>query len=410
MRVMTFGACCSSSSAQYAKNINAERMSGQYPKAADIIQRRHYVDDMLISVDTEEEAIQLARQVRFIHEQGGFEIRNWTSNSQRVLAALNEGRTIEKNLDISPELATEKVLGMWWCTASDVFTYKIGWNRYEQSLLQGHRRPTKREMLRVLMSMFDPLGPIAHFLMYLKVLLQEVWRSGVNWDEEINDALFTKWRAWLQVLPQVETLKIRRCYRKRLPASCTAGELHTFVDASENGMAAACYIRFSQGETTECSLVAAKTRVAPLKFFSIPRLELQAAVLGVRLSQAVADSLSVNITRRIFWSDSRDVICWVNSDHCRFMQFVAHRVSEILDSTEAADWSWVPTKQNVADDGTKWVHNPVMSSEDRWFTGPEFLWRSDRDWPCQPSINGQTETELRPYRYCIFRQPSRFFA
>lgn len=122
MLAMTFGACCSPSSAQYVKNLNAERFREQYPKAADVIQKRHYVDDMLVSVDTEEEAIQLAQQVKFVHAKGGFEIRNWVSNSQRVLTALNESSTKEKNLDLSPELATEKVLGMWWCTVSDAFT------------------------------------------------------------------------------------------------------------------------------------------------------------------------------------------------------------------------------------------------------------------------------------------------
>ncbi|XP_055622739.1 uncharacterized protein LOC129766247 [Toxorhynchites rutilus septentrionalis] len=397
MRVMTFGACCSPSSAQYAKNMNAERFRYQYPTAANVIQKRHYVDDMLVSVDTEGEAIQLAKQVTFVHAQGGFEIRNWISNSQRVLRALDENSTKEKNLDLAPELATEKVLGMWWCTASDVFSYKVGWNRYERPLLEGQRCPTKREMLRILMSMFDPLGLIAQFLMYLKILMQEVWRSGADWDDEINGVLFSKWQTWLQILPQIETLKIPRCYRSRIPADFSDVQLHMFVDASEDGMAAACYLRYSHGDTIECTLVAAKTRVSPLKFHSIPRLELQAAVLGVRLASTVKESLSVNITRRIFWSDSPDVICWVNSDHRRFTPFVAHRVSEILDSTEPADWRWVPTKQNVADDGTKWVKLPDMSAEARWYTGPHFLMCTEKYWPQQPTVTRTTETELRPY-------------
>ncbi|XP_055623064.1 uncharacterized protein LOC129766522 [Toxorhynchites rutilus septentrionalis] len=233
--------------------------------------------------------------------------------------------------------------------------------------------------------------------MYLKVLMQEVWRPGADWDDEINGVLFSKWQTWLQILPQIETLKIRRCYHSRIPTDFSDVQLHTFVDASEDGMVAACYLRYSHGDTIECTLVAAKTRVSPLKFHSIPRLELQAAVLGVRLASTVNETLSVNITRRIFWSDSRDVICWVNSDHRRFTPFVAHRVSEILDSTEPADWRWVPTKQNVAGDGTKWVKLPDMSAEARWCTGPHFLMCTEKYWPQQPTVARTTETELRPY-------------
>lgn len=95
------------------------------------------------------------------------------------------------------------------------------------------------------MSIFDPLGLISHFLMYLKVLLQDVWRSGIHWDEAIEDTLFEKWCRWLKVLPQVENVEIPRWFKSAdFPDSCTI-QLHTFVDASETGMAAAVFLRFS---------------------------------------------------------------------------------------------------------------------------------------------------------------------
>ncbi|XP_055631793.1 uncharacterized protein LOC129771785 [Toxorhynchites rutilus septentrionalis] len=350
---------------------------------------------MLLSVETEEEAIRLAREVKHIHAQGGFEIRGWICNSQRVATALQEETTPEKNLDLSPEIATEKILGMWWNTASDSFTYKIGWNRYDRELLYGQRHPTKREVLKVLMTIFDPLGLISHFLMYLKVLLQEIWREGVQWDEMISTKLFEKWKAWLQVLPMLENVRIPRCYRKliRLSTNCTV-QLHTFVDASENGFAAAVFLCFEENGTVECTLTAAKTRVAPLKYQSIPRLELQAAVLGARLSQTILRSLSFPITKRVYWTDSRDVLCWITADHRKYKAFVAARISEILDISETHEWRWVPTKLNVADDGTKWEKRPDLSETSRWFIGPEFLWCSDKEWP-QQSENLPTIEELR---------------
>ncbi|XP_062704081.1 uncharacterized protein LOC134286482 [Aedes albopictus] len=396
LQVMTFGACCSPSSAQFVKNLNAERFKGEYPAAVEVIQKRHYVDDMLMSVATEEEAISLAKQVKTVHAEGGFEIRNWISNSKHVIEALEENHTEEKNLDLSPELATEKVLGLWWCTDLDTFSFKIGWNRYGRALLEGQHRPTKRQMLRILMSVFDPLGLIAQFLMYLKILLQDVWRSGIDWDEQINESIFDRWQTWLQVLPRIEQIRIPRCYSKGRSFDHGAVQLHTFVDASENGIAAACYLRFNHDDGVGCSIVAAKTRVAPLKYLSIPRLELQAALIGARLARAVSEALSVQISRRNFWSDSQDVLCWIRSDHRRYSPFVAFRISEILELTEIAEWRYVPTDLNVADDGTKWKGFPDLGPEARWFNGPQFLYLTEDHWPRPSKIPTTTDLELRP--------------
>lgn len=91
------------------------------------------------------------------------------------------------------------------------------------------------------MSIFDPLGLIAHFLIYLKMLLQEIWRAGLQWDEPISEDLFVKWKTWLRILPDVEKIKIPRCYHTHSFSGCDP-QLHTFVDASENGFAAVSYV------------------------------------------------------------------------------------------------------------------------------------------------------------------------
>lgn len=85
------------------KNLNAERFNGEHRAAVEVIQKRHYADDMLMSVATEEEAIQLAQQEKEVHSEGGFEIRNWLSSSKRVVEALQEKAIDEKSLDLSPD-------------------------------------------------------------------------------------------------------------------------------------------------------------------------------------------------------------------------------------------------------------------------------------------------------------------
>ena len=334
MSVLPFGVSCAPSIAQYVKNVNAKQFELEHPKAVRAIIDQHYVDDMLASVETEQEAVDLANNVKTIHATAGFEMRNWISNCPSLLDALDEPTTEEKDLTITEAGATEKVLGLWWNTTTDCFTFKVS-SRYDPELISGARKPTKREVLRTLMMIFDPLGFIGHFLMFLKVILQEIWRTSVAWDDTIGDAQFERWLQWLKVLPEVENVEVPRCYRSTISlGDATEVQMHIFVDASENGFAAVVYLRFEQGDMIETSLVGSKTRVAPLKFLSIPRSELQACVIGSRFANSVLKSLTVKVNKRFFWTDSSDVISWLNSDHRRYSQFVAFRVSEILDTTE----------------------------------------------------------------------------
>ncbi|XP_055623761.1 uncharacterized protein LOC129767164 [Toxorhynchites rutilus septentrionalis] len=394
-QVMPFGTCCSPSCAQFVKNLNARRFETKFPAATQAIIKQHYVDDMLVSVETEQEAIQLARDVKFVHAQAGFDMRNWISNSPAVVEAMKEDKTAEKSLNLAVELGTEKILGMWWCTSTDTFIYKLS-SKHDRELLEGQRKPTKREVLRTLMAIFDPLGLISNVLIYLKILFREIWRAGIGWDDLIPESLNEKWEKWLDILPKVQNVSIPRGYRSLTQLGPQTNiQLHTFVDASLSGFAAVTYLRFEQGSTVECAIVGAKTRVTPLKFLSIPRLELQAAVIGVRLADRIMKSLSFKVHKRFFWTDSRDVLCWIQSDHRRYSQFVAFRISEILETTEAADWGYKRSKENVADDATKWQGVPDLTENSRWFKGPSFLWEFRSNWPSNPYREDTTDEELR---------------
>ncbi|XP_062698793.1 uncharacterized protein LOC109420058 [Aedes albopictus] len=397
MTVMIFGATCSPSCAQFVKNRNAQRFASQFPRAVEAVVDEHYVDDMLTSVELEVEAEELARQVEYIHGQAGFQIHNWLSNSQAVLDAMGAGNVSEKSLNTITKHASDKVLGLWWCTTTDEMTFKIP-ARQDSKLLLGHRTPTKREVLSTLMTVYDPLGLIGNFLMFLKTLLQEIWRSGVAWDEPIAQKQMEKWQLWIKVLPRIEAVRIPRCYRSQTTTSeANDIQLHVFVDASENGYAAVAYLRFEEHGIIECALIGSKTRVAPLRFVSIPRLELQAAVLGARFANSIQATLKLKPSSKFFWSDSRDVICWLNSDHRRYSQFVGCRVGEILELSEVSEWHWIASKMNVADDATKWKSLPNLSSRGRWFKGPPFLWEPKPKWPITPKSLGSTELELRAY-------------
>lgn len=197
---MTFGACCSPFCAQYVKNKNALEYAEQFPKAAKAIIDKHYVDDYIDSFDTEDEAIQVASEVKFVQRKGGFEIVNWESNSTKVGIALNDTEvSSKKDLNMGSEDGAEKVLGMWWCTTSDQFRYQLTKNPKNTEILLCGRRPTKREVLRTIMMIFDPLGLLSHYLVYVKVLLQDVWRAQLDWDDKLEGELFDKWTTWVKM-------------------------------------------------------------------------------------------------------------------------------------------------------------------------------------------------------------------
>ncbi|XP_036346934.1 uncharacterized protein LOC118756274 [Rhagoletis pomonella] len=160
MMVMTFGAACSPSLANYVKNENASRFSNIYAHAVNTIHKNTYVDDWLHSADDEEELIELASQVKYIHGEGGFEMHNWLSNSERVQQAISGSKTqAEKCLEESGTLV-EKLLGMWWLPQTDELTFV---ERFDKSVFEESAVYTKRIILRIIMTIYDPLGLLGFY-------------------------------------------------------------------------------------------------------------------------------------------------------------------------------------------------------------------------------------------------------
>ncbi|XP_075157723.1 uncharacterized protein LOC142230989 [Haematobia irritans] len=315
--------------------------------------------------------IALSKAVKMIHSEGGFEMRNWVSNSKPVLDALNECQNKTKKCFLVPDSQQEKILGVWWIPDCDEFTFfhKLDDSCFDESLI-----PTKRQLLRIIMKIFDPLGLLGFFCSGSKNNYAKI-----SWDEEICELEKTAWFQWMSKLKNIGEIRVPR----RCPSSSQSesNELHIFVDASIRAYAAVAYYRTRVGEEVNCRLVFSKTRVAPLKPISVPRMELMAAVLGLRIAKFLKNEMTIKIQRRIFWTDSKDVLYWINSDTRKFNQFVAVRIGEILQDSNANEWRWVPSKLNVADDGTKISNNNEIHKNIRWFNGPEYLLQTDDHWP-----------------------------
>ena len=392
MTCLVFGAKSSPCSAIYVKDANAAEFITSKSTAVNSIKSNFYMDDYLASVKSIKEANRLVRDVVEINARANFLMYGWASNQPRALAEIPAS---VQGLDLSQmricDRGGERVLGLFWDTKTDMLGFNVAANRVPEKFINGQTKPTKREFLKIIMSVFDPLGLISPFTIKSKILMQEIWRSGVHWDEQIRDEEQVGWLKWLKYLLKMSECRVPRC------VSPSGGrvlntQLHAFTDASLKAYAAAIYIRFEiENAPAHVILIAAKARVAPLKPLSVPRLELQAALLGARLITSSADQLDFKISKRVLWSDSATIIRWIKSEPRTRQVYVAHRLGEIGELTLSSEWRWVPTKSNPADYATRW-ENEELTASNPWFVGPSFLYKPEFEWPADKTLS---EHELK---------------
>ncbi|XP_013134177.1 PREDICTED: uncharacterized protein LOC106100007 [Papilio polytes] len=233
----------------------------------------------------------------------------------------------------------ERVLGLKWNPQADYLSFNLGLERLPENIVEG-KEPSKSDILRV-MSLFDALGFAAPITVRAKQFLQETWRRGVNCDDHLENSLAEQWREWMTHLRAFENIKIARFYR--LYSDAVSIQLHTFVDASETSYALYWRITTEDG-SVHTSLVLAKARVVPLKLTSVPRLELQAAVMGCRMAAAVIEEYDQRVNERIYWTDSRTVLAWIHNGARSYRLYVAHRIADIEENSKVDELRWVPTK------------------------------------------------------------------
>ncbi|XP_068680362.1 uncharacterized protein [Montipora foliosa] len=285
MLVHLFGATSSPSCASFALRQTAEDNKNDFdPVTMETVQRNFYVDDCLKSVETEEKANKLQEELRRLLSRGGFHLTKFMSNSMKVLESVPESeRTLSvQNLDFeNPTL--ERALGVRWDVASDKFGFHISVK---------DKRPTRRGILSITSSIYDPLGFAAPFILPAKVILQDLCRQRLDWDDEIPLKDLHRWREWLDDLSKLGEYTIDRCIKPKAFGDVVTTELHHFSDASEIGYGAVSYLRM------------AKSRLAPIKPVTIPRMELSAAVLATRLDTMIRQEIDCNINQSYFWTDS----------------------------------------------------------------------------------------------------------
>ena len=373
MLVHLFGGIWSPSCAAYALRKTAMDNTDKFDSdIIETVQRNFYVDDLLKSVKSSEDAIKIYTQTSMLLSFGGFHLTKWISNKRDVLDAIPQSELTKdlKKIDFETEkLPVERALGMQWNVERDKFLYNI-------NIMD--KPSTRKGMLSKISSNYDPLDFVFPLILRAKMLLQNLCRKKLGWDENIPAEDLIDWRKWLTELPTIEQFSIKRCIKPENFGDVTHTELHHFSDASEVGYGAVTYLKSVNNEgNIHCSFILGKSRLTPIKPVTIPRLELTAATVAVKLDKMVRRELDIPIDRSYFWTDSTSVLKYIKNENKRFQTFVANRLAVIHDGTNPNQWFYIDTVMNPADDASRGLTAAQLIKGARWIRGPDFIWKSD---------------------------------
>lgn len=377
MDVQIFGAICSPFICAYVLREAAKWGDGHAEFAIKQIEDHFYVDNWLTSFPTVDEATRAADIMFRVLAEGGFTLAQWGSSDPEVLLSLPGSPVTKFELD-RKGMPVERTLGISLDYGVDAFKIVA--------------KPctdvnTRRELLRAISTIFDPIGFLSPVLINAKVILQDVCRAGTKWDESLTCEHHQRWTQWTEDFAAMDQLHIPRCFFRDLSPDVEVS-LHFFADASNMAFGPIAYLTFSLRDEISTAFVMSKTRVTPIKYVSVARLELCAALLAVRLSVIANRELRLKISRQTFWSDSITVLRWVKSKHFRFHAYVGNRIGEILDSSRPEEWRYVPSAQNPTDDCSRGQPANSFSFSHRFFNGLAFLKRPADEWPPLPDIDG----------------------
>ncbi|XP_031777964.1 uncharacterized protein LOC116416000 [Nasonia vitripennis] len=329
-----------------------------------------YVDDLLTDSDSLDDILKARDEIITVLKRGGFNIRQWASNHNHALDNLDE-----KVLSQAPGDETNtvlKTLGVTWASKRDELAIVV-------KLMDVPPNVTKRIILSEIAKIFNPIGLVGPVCLHAKWIMQECWKEKISWDESVPQNLFT---LWMDFASQLSSLFSVSAPRHVVCVNPSRIEIDGFSDTSKKGYGTCLYARSTDrnGKIT-VRLVCSKSRVAPLKEQTIPRLELCGAVTLVRLLIETLPALEFSIDRIVLWFDSTIVLHWLRKSPQDLKLFEANRVREIQELVERASWRYVPTQHNPADALSRGQLPKEFLRNDTWFTGLLWLRHTEASWP-----------------------------
>ncbi|GFT96677.1 integrase catalytic domain-containing protein [Trichonephila clavipes] len=296
------------------KENSTNNAHGNFDNVAKISRKSFYVDNCVTSFETEEQLQKFIVESKILLSSAHFNLRGWQSN-----VLLNPEKFSE--LESQPDNFETMVLGLIWNLKDGCLSCNINCQKNEGKAIK------KRSLLSIANHIFDSISFTAPVTLKPKLILQEIWKLKLKWDENLPKDILNQVKKWLEQLPILAGIKIPRCLNlssngiKRLT-------LHVFCDASKKAYAACVFLRVEYEENVFVKLIQVKARVAPLKDITIPRLELLACVLGTRLAASFKNDLNLPDVRIYYLTDSMTALAWIQRTR-DWGVFVSNRVKEI---------------------------------------------------------------------------------
>ena len=359
-----------------------------FPLASEVLRRDIYIDDLATGTSSLEGALILTRQVIDLMRRGGFELGKWASNHPELMRAIQPHpaeNISEVHWDHKDDTSI-KVLGLKWNPSSDCFSYNL------------NAPPTilsKRGILSTVARVFDPLGFLGPFMLLMKSFIQELWKLRLDWDDEIPSNLANDWQQLIQELDLLSNIHVPRFV---VSAEAFQFQIVGFCDASLKGYCGALYIRTITSTGIASQLLTAKTKLAPVKAVSIPRLELCGAHLLAKLYHSIQGFLQLLPATGhppTFFSDSTIVLGWLRTPTYRLKTFVGNRVSQIAELTDLSLWRHVNTHDNPSDWGSRGCLPRDLIHNSMWWSGPGWLSQPERTWPSEDEMQHNSLPELK---------------
>ncbi|KAF6213739.1 hypothetical protein GE061_011461 [Apolygus lucorum] len=358
----------------------------QYPLAAKCIERDVYVDDIVTGCNSSSEALELQLQLINLMKSGGFELSKWASNCKDILKSVANDISEDPVSLQNHEESSLKILGLEWKPATDSFSFKI--TSYEHGF-------TKRSILSTVARIYDPLGFLAPTVFYCKTFIQEIWKEGLDWDQPLTQLLESRWQIVLDQLNVLSSINIPRFVASN--EQCQY-QIVSFSDASTKGYCAVIYLRTIMADSIKVSLLISKTKLAPLKTISVPRLELCASFLLSKLYVSIQPFLSMlrgKLLPPVFFTDSTVVLGWLNMAPYLLKTFAANRVAEISKLTPISQWKHVISEHNPSDRGSRGLLPKDLVSDNLWWNGPHWIKLPQQEWPSSNYSNSDALPELK---------------
>lgn len=351
-----------------------------YPVGSNIVLKDFYVDDLLSGANSIEKVKEIKSQVEGLLLKGGFKLHKWASNHPELLKNKNNIKNDLLNFDNEH---TQKTLGLQWDYLKDVLQFHIPEEKIE-------KRVTKRSILSDVCKIYDPLGFLGPIITFAKILIQKLWAQKLDWDESLPADIHTLWLEYRSNLQSLKEFKFPRCVIN--DHNYKLIELHGFSDASEVAYGASLYVRIiNKKDEYSTSLLCSKSRVAPLKAQSVPRLELCAALLLSELMHRVINNINIKFNATYYWTDSTIVLHWIRSSSRKFKTFEANRISQIQELSDTDHWNHVESKQNPADILSRGTQPNELLNNELWYNGPHWLKKHMNDWPKREIFSSKIE-------------------